>query len=39
MSLGFQQKKGNLKDKILIELQTHSSLAQNFFMHKTNLFY
>jgi hypothetical protein len=30
MSSGYQQKKGNLKDKILVELQTHSSLTQNY---------
>jgi hypothetical protein len=30
MSSGCQKKKGNLKDKILVELQTHSSLTQNY---------
>jgi hypothetical protein len=39
MSSGFQQKKGNLKDKILVELQTHPSLTQIFFMQTKNLLY
>ena len=38
MSSGFRQKKGNLKDKNLFELQTHSSLTQKFSCTKTICF-